>query len=97
MYLVELLLSTKIFFPGEAERHIQASKVQERLTVYCQYIAPGPLLFTLYTTPLSSMILGNVISHHICADDSQLYVCIRRFCCSTEQFTTVVGLCHGYQ
>ena len=34
----------------------------------------GPLLFTLYTTPLSSMIFENAIPHHLYADDSQLYV-----------------------
>ena len=34
----------------------------------------GPLLFTLYTTPLSSMISGHIIPHHLYADDSQLYV-----------------------
>ena len=33
-----------------------------------------PLLFTLYTTPLSSMICGHTIPHHLYADDSQLYV-----------------------
>ena len=34
----------------------------------------GPLLFTLYTTSLSSMIFEHAISHHLYADDSQLYV-----------------------
>ena len=34
----------------------------------------GPLLFTLYTTPLSSMISGHTIPHHLYAADSQLYV-----------------------
>ena len=34
----------------------------------------GPLLFTLYTTPLSSVISGYVIPHHPYADDSQLYL-----------------------
>ena len=34
----------------------------------------GPLLFTLHTTPLISMISGHAIPHHLCADDSQLYV-----------------------
>ena len=34
----------------------------------------GPLLFTLYTTPLSSMICGHAIPHHLYADDSQLYI-----------------------
>ena len=36
----------------------------------------GPLLFTFYTTPLSSMIFEHAISHHLYADDSQLYVSI---------------------
>ena len=34
----------------------------------------GPLLFTLYTTPLSNLVSGHAIPHHIYADDSQLYV-----------------------
>ena len=34
----------------------------------------GPLLFTLYTTPLSSMIFEHAIPNHLYADDSQLYV-----------------------
>ena len=34
----------------------------------------GPLLFTLYTTPLSRMISGHSIPHHLYADDSHLYV-----------------------
>ena len=34
----------------------------------------GPLLFTLYATPLGSMIFEHSIPHHLYADDSQLYV-----------------------
>ena len=34
----------------------------------------GPVLFTLYTTPLSSLISGYAIPHHLYADDSQLYI-----------------------
>ena len=34
----------------------------------------GILLFTLYTTLLSSTITGHAIPHHLYADDSQLYV-----------------------
>ena len=34
----------------------------------------GPLIFTLYTTPLSGLISGHAIPHHLYADDSQLYV-----------------------
>ena len=35
----------------------------------------GPLLFSLYTTPLSQAISNHSIPHHFYADDSQLYVC----------------------
>ena len=34
----------------------------------------GPLLFTLYTTPLSSMIFEHAIPHYLYADDSHLYI-----------------------
>ena len=34
----------------------------------------GPLLFTMYTTPLSSIISEYSIQHQLYADDSQLYV-----------------------
>ena len=34
----------------------------------------GPLLFTLYTTPFSSLVSGHAIPHHLYADDSQLHV-----------------------
>ena len=34
----------------------------------------GPLLFMLYTTPLSSIIFEHAIPHHLYADDSHLYV-----------------------
>ena len=34
----------------------------------------GPLLFTLYTTPLSSLISEHAIPHHLYVDDSQLYI-----------------------
>jgi hypothetical protein len=34
----------------------------------------GPLLFILYTTPLSSLINSSCVSHHLYADDTQLFI-----------------------
>src|SRR6218665_564309 len=34
----------------------------------------GPLLFILYTTPLSSLIKASSIDHHLYADDNQLFI-----------------------
>ena len=34
----------------------------------------GPVLFTLYTTPLSAIISSSDINHHLYADDTQIYM-----------------------
>src|SRR6218665_388953 len=34
----------------------------------------GPILFILYTTPLSSLIKASSVDHHLYADDAQLFV-----------------------
>ena len=34
----------------------------------------GPVLFTLYTTPLASIINCHNLNHHFCADDTQNYL-----------------------
>src|SRR5687768_15632321 len=34
----------------------------------------GPLLFTLYTTPISRIFTSSPISFHLYADDTQLYI-----------------------
>src|SRR6218665_4074173 len=34
----------------------------------------GPLLFILYTTPLSHLIESSSVDHHLYADDTQLFI-----------------------
>ena len=36
----------------------------------------GPILFTLYTTPLSQIIADHQVQHHLYADDTQIYVAL---------------------
>jgi len=38
---------------------------------------PGPLLFILYSTPLSSLISDSSVGHHLFADDTQLFISFR--------------------
>ena len=53
----------------------------------------GPLLYTLYTTPLSSTICEHALPHLLYADDSQMYISFASGdCCSTEWFTVMFGL-----
>ena len=40
----------------------------------------GPVLFTMYTAPLSKLMQGfTSISHHLCADDTQRYISLTAF------------------
>ena len=38
----------------------------------------GPLLFTVYTTPLSEIISRHNVCHHLYADDTQIYITLSK-------------------
>ena len=51
--------------------------------------ALGPLLFTLYTTPLSHIITSFKVTHHLYGNDTQIYLALdsRNFDSSIAEFT----------
>ena len=53
----------------------------------------GPLLFTLYTTPLSQIIEKHDVNHHLYADDTQIYVSLSASDCllSLEKLKSCVN------
>ena len=49
----------------------------------------GPLLFTLYTSPLSQVISKFNVTHHLYTNDTQIYLAVdyRNFDSSKEELT----------
>ena len=70
----------QIWFSSYLQRH-QSVKIKDTFSdkVTLSYGVPqgsviGPVLFTLYTTPLSTIIDTFDINHHLYADDTQIYM-----------------------
>ena len=71
----------QIWFSSYLQNRHQSVKIEDTFSdkVTLSYGVPqgsvlGPVLFTLYTTPLSAIISSFDISHHLYADDTQIYM-----------------------
>ena len=73
----------QIWFSSYLQNRLQSLKIKDTFSdkVTLSYGVPqgsvvGPVLFTLYTTPLSAIISSFDINHHLYADDIQIYMSI---------------------
>ena len=71
----------QICFSSYLRNRHQSVKIEDTLSdkVTLSYGGPqgsvlGPVLFTVYTTPLSGIISNFDINHHLYADDTQIYM-----------------------
>ena len=71
----------QIWFSFYLQNRHQSVKIEDTFSdkVTLSYGVPqgsvlGPVLFTLYTTPLSAIISSFDINHHLYADDTQIYI-----------------------
>ena len=71
----------QIWFSSNLQNRHQSVKINNTLSdkVTLSYRVPqgsvlGPVLFTLFTTPLSAIMSSFDINHHLYADDTQIYI-----------------------
>ena len=67
----------QIWFSSYLQNRHQSVKIKNTLSdkvTLSQGSVLGPVLFTLYTTPLSAIISSFDINHHLYADDTQIYM-----------------------
>ena len=69
------------WFTSYLSNRCQQVKIQDYISeaVYISFGVPqgsvlGPILFTLYTAPLSHVIAEHDVEHHLYADDTQIYI-----------------------
>ena len=69
------------WFTSYLSDQCQQVKIQDYVSdpVYIAFGVPqgsvlGPILFTLYTAPLSHVIAEHDVEHHLYADDTQIYI-----------------------
>ena len=69
------------WFTSYLSNRCQQVKIHDYISeaVYISFGVPqgsvlGPILFTLYTAPLSHVIAEHDVEHHIYADDTQIYI-----------------------
>src|ERR1700730_13354328 len=93
------LLSSYLCNPSQSVTVDQkSSSTQPLLRGVPQGSVLGPLLFTLYTTPLSNLLADSSIQFHFYADDTQLYISFSssEFNQSLTRLSSTLDLIHSW-